>query len=100
MSDASERKAVITVTARSGTYIARAAGYGVTASCTMSELEAARACAIRLKYGRPAHLVLPRRPWPDHGITLVESPGSAGTIWIATWHELSSTPSTPSTKST
>jgi|DewCreStandDraft_4_1066084.scaffolds.fasta_scaffold69366_2 hypothetical protein len=85
-SDLTERKAVITVVARSGTYIARAAGYGVTASCTISERYAAQNCALKLKYGRPAHELLPRKPWPEHGITLVESPGSAGTIWIATWH--------------
>lgn len=85
--DLTERMATISVAARSGTYIARAAGWGVTASCTVSPLWAARAVALKLKYGRQLDKTLRCALWQSHGITIEEVPGSAGALWHATWHD-------------
>jgi len=57
---------IIDVRYYGGTYIARALGTNVRASCTMSALAAAQRCALRLHYGSS------QRVFENSGIRLLE----------------------------
>lgn len=69
-------------------YIARAHGFGIQASSTMSALWAARRCAMRCKLGRKAEVNT--NDWDSAGITL--DPVADGT-YLASYESTQSTPS-------